>query len=493
MRPAAWLVVATAATAFAGAALMDATAAAPSRTSAVKLSASSNRGTPAQDLLARGKYLSDAADCEDCHTAKGGAPFAGGLPLKTQFGTVLSANITPDPTGIGGWTSQQFFHVLHDGVDDQGKHLYPAMPYNYYTQMSRADSDAIFAYLNSLRPVAHEINRNHLMFPMNIRGLMVFWNLLFLHQGEAAPVSGASAQWSRGRYLVDALGHCGACHTPMNLAGAPKRGRYLQGGVIENWLAPDLTPNPRTGLGGWSNADLTAFLKTGRNPRSNATAQMGEVVNYSTSRLSDSDLLAIAAYLQSVGPSKATPAKAPDRAVMRAGEAIFVDSCSACHRMSGQGVPGMFPPLPGDANLQQRDPTTTLRLILAGGQSTPTAAARTPLSMPSYGWKLRNDQIAAVATYIRNSWGNAAPAVSTAQVSNLRRKLTFPPAPSDVLDPTRLNSHPGPMTLMPPGTDTRDNGTSRAGRGAPDPDAIAQPATQSSAGGSPAPATPGPG
>jgi len=417
------------------------------------------------DLVGHGRYLTAAGDCQACHTRQGGAPFSGGRPLATPFGTILSANITPDATGIGGWSSDQFYRALHSGVDDEGHHLYPAFPYNYYTRMPRADTDAVFAYLKTVAPVKTHFERNRLPFPFNIRGLMVFWNWLFLHEGSYKPNPAKSAEWNRGAYLVTGPGHCGACHTPMNLFGAPKRGHDYQGGKFGLWFAPDLTPNHRTGLGGWTRPELLEFLKAGRNVHAQASGEMGEVVAYSTSQMTDQDLNAIATYLADQPTSPAARVNAPDPAVMRQGEAIWVDACSACHRMSAAGVPRFFPPLQQDANLQQRDPTTILHLVLGGARSTPTDKAPTPLSMPSFAWKLNDGQIAAVTTYIRNSWGNAAPSVSSGDVAKLRKKLTFGRGPAESLRPPPL-THPGPATFAPAGTDSRDNGTAQAGRAA---------------------------
>ncbi|HEX3699860.1 MAG TPA: c-type cytochrome [Phenylobacterium sp.] len=416
--------------------------------------------------VARGRYLAAAGDCQGCHTNPGGAPFAGGRVVPTPFGTILSANLTPDRTGIGDWTADQFYRALHTGVDDEGKHLYPAFPYNYYTLLNRGDSDAIFAYLKTVQPVRNSPRRDQLPFPLNIRFFVRFWNLMFLHQGPMRANPAKSAEWNRGAYLVEALGHCQACHTPKTMLGGPKRDQAFRGGAFGTWFAPDLTPNRRTGLGGWSRAELIEFLKTGRNAHASASGEMGDVVRYSTSQLTDADLGAIATYVTDQPASSPRQATAPDPAVMRQGQAIFVDSCSACHRMDGRGVPGLFPPLVGDANLQQADPTTTLHFIVGGVQATPTDARPTALSMPSYGWKLTDDQVAAVATYVRNSWGNAAPAVSAHQAGKLRKSVTFGPGPVGTERHAPL-SHPGPTTWTTAGTDSRDNGTANAGRAAP--------------------------
>lgn len=415
-------------------------------------------------LVERGRYLTAAADCVACHTAKGGTPFAGGLPLKTPFGTILSANLTPDETGIGGWSRDQFYRALHTGIDDEGKHLYPAFPYNYYTRLTRPDTDAIFAYLQSLRPVRNRLDRNQLPFPFNIRALMGVWNALFLKTGEFKPRGDRSPEWNRGAYLVEGLGHCGACHTPMNVFGAPRERRYLQGGALGVWFAPDLTSNPRTGLGSWSRQDVIAFLKTGGNAHAQASAEMGEVVAYSTSQMTDADLNAIATYLQDQPPSPEIRPAYLDAARLRHGQVIFEDTCSACHGMAGEGTPRYFPPLRGDANLQQSDPTTTINYILNGVRGTPTDARPTGLAMPAYGWKLDDAEVAAVATYVRNAWGNRAPAVASHQVAGLRRRTVVAASQALAPEPSGSLTRPGPATLAPAGTDSRDNGGPNAGR-----------------------------
>jgi mono/diheme cytochrome c family protein len=427
-----------------------------------KAAASPPSADPA--LIARGRYMTAASDCVDCHTAKGGTPFAGGRPLQTPFGTILSANLTPDKTGIGGWTEPQFYRALHTGVDDEGKHLYPAFPYNYYTRLTRSDTDAIFAYLQTLKPVANRLDRNRLPFPFNIRGLMSVWDALFLKAGEFKPRTDKSADWNRGAYLVQGPGHCGACHTPMNLFGAPRDSQFLHGGKLGAFFAPDLTANPRTGLGGWTRTELIDFLKTGGNAHTAAANEMGEVVSYSTSQMSDQDLNAIATYLEDLPPSRETNPGYVDKARMSHGAAIFADTCSACHGLQGEGTPRFFPPLRGDANLQQSDPTTTLNLILNGVHATPTASRPTGLSMPAYAWKLDDRDVAAVATYVRNAWGNHAPAVGAWQVAGLRRQSVARGSQTAAVERSGALARPTPSTLAPADTDSRDNGGPNAGR-----------------------------
>jgi len=379
---------------------------------------------PDADLLRRGRRLVIAGDCVSCHTRMGGHPFAGGLGLPTPFGVIYSPNITGDrDTGIGDWTPDQFFAALHRGVARNGGHLYPAFPYPHFTMIPRADTDAILAYLKTV-PAEHYIrSANRLPFPLDIRLSMIGWNALNFTPHAFRPDSSKPLAWNRGAYLVQALGHCGACHTPKTALGAERPDRALQGSTIDNWVAPDLTGNPRTGLGRWSAADIVAYLKTGRNARSNAAGQMAEVVSYSTSLMSQSDLAAIATYLKSLAPRPDTASPAPAAAAMRAGGAIYADACTACHLAGGRGQPGMFPPIAGSAVAQQDDATGVIHLILGGGRTAPTSAHPTFQTMPSFAWKLNDQQVADVATYIRNAWGNRASPVTADQVAAVRSKL----------------------------------------------------------------------
>jgi mono/diheme cytochrome c family protein len=377
----------------------------------------------------RGKALAIAGDCVACHTAPGGTPLAGGLALGTPFGAIMTPNITPDDaTGIGRWSKDDFARAMHEGRRPGGAYLYPAFPYTYYTKVTRDDTDAIYNYLRTIEPVSNAVNRNTLPFPFNIRTSMLGWNALYFKPGRFVPDPQRSEEFNRGAYLVEGLGHCGACHTPMNAFGANKADRFLQGNQIDDWTAPDITNDPQTGLGKWSVEEIVQYLRTGQTRTTIASGPMKEVVEDSTSKMSDADLRAMAVYLKQQGAA-GTPPPAPLPASdprMQVGEAIFVDTCSACHTRDGAGIEHMFPRLAGNAIVKQVDPTTLVRIILTGVRGAGTDALPTSPAMPSFGYRLDDSQVAAVVTYIRNSWGNAASAVDADAVKALRSRVSSP-------------------------------------------------------------------
>jgi mono/diheme cytochrome c family protein len=376
--------------------------------------------------LRRGQYLVAAGDCISCHLREGGEPFAGGLGLSTPFGIIYTPNITPDRnTGIGAWTSDQFYRAMHDGKGTRGEDLYPAFPYPWFRRVSREDDDAMFAYLMTLPAVNYVAPKNELSFPLNFRSLVGAWNTLFLDSHDFQADAGQSPEWNRGAYLVTGLGHCGACHTPKNSFGADKSKLELQGGKLNNWIAPDLTGNTRIGLGEWSVDDIAEFLASGRNAHAAAGADMADVINYSTSYISDADRRAIAVYLKSQPASPTVASAAPEAGAMRRGAEIYSDACASCHLDNGVGQSRLFPPLGKDAMLQQADPTGLEHLILAGTRVGVSASRPSPLGMPSFAWKLTDQEIADVSTYIRNSWGNQAAPVASTEVAELRKKLNL--------------------------------------------------------------------
>jgi mono/diheme cytochrome c family protein len=377
--------------------------------------------------IARGKALVTAGDCVACHTAPGGTPFAGGLPLQTPFGVIMTPNITPDnATGIGNWSANDLARAMHEGRRPGGTYLYPAFPYPYYTKVSRADVEAIYAYLRSLPAVSNSVNRNTLPFPFNIRLSMSGWNALFFTPGTFAADPKRSDEFNRGAYLAEGLGHCGACHTPFNAFGASKASQYLRGNQIDNWTAPNITNDMHAGLGKWSVDDIVQYLKTGQTRFSLASGPMKDVIENSTSKMPAADLKAIAVYLRERGAA-GSPAPVPLASSdprMQAGEAIFTDTCSACHMRSGAGVEHMFPKLAGNVVATQDDPASLIRIVVAGGRAAATDERPTSPAMPSLGYRLDDDEVAAVVTYVRNSWGNAASPVSADTVRALRSKVT---------------------------------------------------------------------
>jgi len=373
--------------------------------------------------IAPGKALTEAGDCASCHTADPAKPFAGGKRIDTPFGGIYSPNLTPDrETGIGAWSDDDFYRALRFGVARDGSRYYPAFPYPNFTKLTRQDILAIRAYLATLTPVSNAPRAPELRWPFNYRVVMRGWNWLFFKPGILMPDQQKSAEWNRGRYLVQGVAHCGACHTPKNMFGADRRGRAYGGGRVAGMFAPRLDGAARSGLKSWGVEDITEYLQSGRNAKSHAGELMSEVVVNSTSKMSDADVRAIAVYLKDLPAGtpepKVTP---PSPAQMAAGQKLYSGACIACHEEDGSGAPRIYPPLPGNANLQSADASSTLRIILDGAQTVTTPRAPNTGSMPAYAAKMTDQQIADVTNYIRNAWGNAAPLVTAEQVSKARR------------------------------------------------------------------------
>jgi mono/diheme cytochrome c family protein len=375
--------------------------------------------------IEHGRYLTIVGDCAACHTLPGsGHDLAGGRAIETPFGRLLAPNITPDrATGIGAWTDDEFINAMIKGTGRNGVHLYPAMPYTYYTKVTRDDALAIRAYLNTVPAVQNAVDANQLPFPLDIRAAMMVWNQLYFTPGTFTPNPNKSAEWNRGAYLAEGLGHCGLCHTPKTILGGDKTSERLQGYALQGWFAADITNDPRRGLGSWSVDDVANYLKIGHSSSSMGTGLMGETIGQSTSHMNDADLKAIATYLKDQsgpGDSQADP-PAPDQSTMTVGAKIYADECSGCHVANGKGSAGLFPPLAGSALVQQTDPTSLMHVVLRGARSVATDGAPTASAMPQFAWLLKDGEVAAVLTYIRNSWGNAAPAVSAGEVGKARR------------------------------------------------------------------------
>ena len=377
------------------------------------------------DFVARGRYLVQAADCAACHTAPGGAPFAGGLALQSGFGTIYSTNITPEPDeGIGGWSANEFWRSLHDGIGRDGRHLYPAMPYTSYRGLTRADADAIYAYVMQLRPMKVANLETELHFPFNIRIGLLGWNLLFLQDSLPAVSVGESPAWQRGRYLVDVLGHCGECHTPRGIAGEMDLARPLTGSALGRVAAPDITP---AGLAsrGWTAAALRAFLGRGLSPQGSAFGDMNTVIRLSTRSLTEEDLAAAATYL--LGDNPPTPApSAPDPAQMvttadGAGRLSYLALCAGCHGLDGEGIPNTVVALRSNSTLRLADPRNLIVVTLDGIGWENFPHRETMEGMPGFDDKLSDQEAASLANYVRVAFGQQAGDVTAADVRALRQ------------------------------------------------------------------------
>ncbi|WP_263143705.1 cytochrome c [Pseudomonas sp. RIT-PI-AD] len=402
-------------------------------------------GTPAfaeeadPALVAQGEYLARAGDCVACHTAKDGKPFAGGLPMESPIGTLYSTNITPDKTGIGDYSFEDFDKAVRHGIAKGGGTLYPAMPYPSYARVSDDDMRALYAYfMHGVQPVAQDNRDSDIPWPLSMRWPLTIWRWLFAPDVEPfAPLPGQDTVAARGAYLVEGLGHCGACHTPRAFSMQEKAlstadgDLFLSGSApLEGWIAKSLRGDHKDGLGGWSEAQLVAFLKTGRSERSAVFGGMSDVVVHSMQYLRDDDLTAIARYLKALPPRN--PQDAPhvyDRQVAdalwkgddgRPGAAVYVDNCAACHRTDGQGYARVFPALAGNPVVQTEDPTSLISLVLKGGTLPATHAAPSSFTMPGFGWRLSDEQVAEVVSFIRSSWGNRGDAVHAKDVAHLR-------------------------------------------------------------------------
>ncbi|WP_025733693.1 cytochrome c [Carnimonas nigrificans] len=379
------------------------------------------------DTVQKGRYIATLGDCAACHTKEGGKPLAGGVALATPFGKLVAPNITPDKaTGIGNWNFQQFKSAMTEGKAPVG-HLYGAMPYTAYTKVSDEDLRAMWSYLHTVEPVENDIVANQLPFPFNIRMSLIGWNLINFNQGEFKPDPKKSDEWNRGAYIVEGLGHCGTCHTPKNLIGGDKNSQFLKASVLENWTVPDISPDNHKGIGEWSKQDLVDYLRDGKNKFDIASGPMAEEVTNSSQYWTEKDLQAVATYLKegSDGDHQTTPPEpiASDDNRMQPGGQIYADRCAGCHTPDGKGVEGLFPRLANNSLMRQDDPTSLIRVVLAGSRAGSTDAAPTGPSMPAFGWNMSDEQIANVLTFVRNSWGNAANAVSPSDVAKLRDSM----------------------------------------------------------------------
>jgi mono/diheme cytochrome c family protein len=385
----------------------------------------------------RGEYLARAGDCVSCHSVPGGKAFAGGLKMGTPLGAIYSTNITPDrETGIGAYSLADFDRAVRRGIAKDGHRLYPAMPYPSYAKLTDADVAALYDFFMKQVPPVHQANsKSEIAAPWNMRWPLAIWDALFTTSGSYVNKNGHDAAWNRGAYLVQGLGHCGACHTVRGFAWQEKAldesgSSYLSGAELDAWYAPNLRGDARTGLGGWSKDDIVAFLKHGHNAHATAFGSMIDVVNNSTPYMSDDDLKAIADYLKSLPAGSAQPAVAYSDATttaLRSGHAkepgagVFTGTCANCHGFDGKGFAPYMPPLAGNPVVLDKNPSSLINLVLNG--SNPLVVKGTPEAyrMPQFRLQYSDQEIADVVTFIRNGWGNKAPAVTAAQVAKLRK------------------------------------------------------------------------
>ena len=388
--------------------------------------------TPEQ--IEQGRYLALAGNCMACHTTRGGTPWAGGRRTDTPFGGVYSSNLTPDPdTGLGRWTAQDFWKALHRGRSKDGRLLAPAFPYNHTSVITRPDSDAIFAWLNTLPPVVQAQPAHTLVWPVGTQPALAVWRSLFFEPSPFQADKSQTAEWNRGAYLVQGLGHCAACHSPRNALGASGPVRDLSGGLmpVVNWYAPDLTHDAESGLASPPLPEIVRLLRTGGSTTAQTSGPMGEVVQHSLQHLKEPDLQAMAIYLQSRAQS--TPQPAPGKAppprislqVATLGGKVYENQCLQCHGEQGEGVKTAsgevaYPALAGNRAVLLSDPTNLVQLVLYGGYGPATQGHPRPFGMPPAVLELQDRDIAAVLTHLRSHWGNRAGEVTPLQVNRIR-------------------------------------------------------------------------
>lgn len=401
------------------------------------LLASAVQAQTGSQAISQGQQLAAAGDCIACHTTAGGQSYAGGLKMSTPIGAIYSTNITPDKeTGIGEYSYDDFAKAVREGVAKDGRNLYPAMPYTAYAKVNDQDLHILYDFFMHQVPAVKQQNRDtDIPWPLSMRWPLSVWNWVFHDDAAFKPDSSQSAQWNRGAYLVQGLAHCGTCHTPRGIGFQEKAldqndAAYLTGGTLEGWHAPDLTGNVKNGIGRWSAQDIAEFLKTGRTDSSAAFGSMTDVVAHSTQYLSDDDLASVAVYLKSLkssDPHAVAPKDDPQTALAlikgdmsKPGAQEYMDNCSACHRIDGQGYAKTFPTLKHNSAVLSDDPSSLISVVLRGGQMAVTKDAPTGLTMPDFAWRLDDKQIADLLTFVRSNWGNNAPAVTADEVKALR-------------------------------------------------------------------------
>jgi mono/diheme cytochrome c family protein len=393
-------------------------------------------GVPAElegaSLIQRGEYLARAADCAACHTAEGGKPYAGGRAFVLPFGILYSTNITPDKeTGIGNYSDANFLDAVHKGIGRDNTKLYPAMPFASYTYMTDADAAAIKAYLFSLTPVHAPAPRNTLSFPFNQRSLMGVWALLFNPDKRFEPRTERDAQWNRGAYLVEAMAHCGECHTPRNIMQALNQREKFSGAVQAGWRAYNITSDPKSGIGAWSEADLAHYLSRGHaDGRGTATGPMGEAVDNSLQYLTRGDIMAMVSYVRSVSgiatsdlpepkssPAPSSYAEGAAANMDSRGKAVYAGACAGCHDWSGVSPVIPYATLTGVRSVNDPTATNVVQIILSGAHRQTSEAGTT---MPAFGSAYSDAEIASLANYVTARFGAQPSAVTVQDIATLR-------------------------------------------------------------------------
>jgi mono/diheme cytochrome c family protein len=364
-----------------------------------------------------------------CHTERGGAPYAGGRPIETPFGTVYASNLTPDrATGIGDWTPAEFWRALHNGRSRDGRLLYPAFPYPNYTLVTREDSDALFAYLRTLPPAQRANTPHRLRWPYSTQPALAVWRALFFEPGNEPADAKQPADWNRGAYLVRGLGHCSACHTTRNALGASSDIMDLSGGLIpmQNWYAPSLTSPHEAGVAEWELPQIERLMRTGISARGTVLGPMAEVVLQSTQYLSDADAHAMAVFLKSLqeSPRDRQAARPVSTRQAERGGKLYGDHCVQCHGERGEGVAGAYPPLAGNRAVNLAVTANLVQVVLHGGFPPATQGNPRPFGMPPYATVFSDEDVASVLSYIRTSWGNQSGAVTELEVTRQRASST---------------------------------------------------------------------
>ncbi|WP_017346194.1 cytochrome c [Pantoea sp. A4] len=414
---------------------------------ALLFTAAASAAPDAPSLIKQGEYLAVAADCTACHTTSEQQPFAGGKAIASPVGEIIATNITPSKRdGIGNYSEQQFADALRKGVRADGAQLYPAMPYTAYATFTDSDIHALYAYfMQGVMPVDRASPETHLPFPLSIRFSMRFWNMLFLNPPGYQPDSSRSASWNRGRYLVEGAAHCSTCHTPRGFLMQEQQADAFTGAVVGSWYAPNVTGNPVTGIGSWSQQDLATYLRTGHLAgKAQAAGSMAEAISHSFQHLTDDDINAMAEYILSV-PDRHAPATGTSRfgqgqpyqnlsafrgeafttPVADEGARLYSANCASCHGSSGQGSKdGYYPSLFNNSATALAHPQNTIATILFGVERN-TAAGK--VFMPPFGTQpnainsLNDQQVATLSNWLLQHYGNNTAAVTPEQVAEVRR------------------------------------------------------------------------